>query len=78
MADAIESETFVIHNPNGTVSLDPWAGKTREQLKHRCGELCRALGEWQEIAMMLSEIGRDGLSEDQRNELDRLIEAYRD
>jgi hypothetical protein len=78
MTEDFSHETFVIHNPNGSVSLDPYARRTREELKRRCGELCRALDAWQWIAMTLSESGRDGLSQEQRSELDHLIEAYRD
>ena len=78
MSEDYSHETFVIHNPGGTVSLDPWFGKTRQELKTRCGQLSRALDRWQWIAMLLSEHGRSGLSQAQRDELDGLIKAYRD
>jgi hypothetical protein len=78
MGEDYSHETFVIHNPSGSVSLDPWFGKTREELKIRCGQLSRVVDRWQRIAMILSEHGRDGLSQEQRDELDGLIEAYRD
>lgn len=78
MSEIFEHETFAVHNSDGSVSLDPWARKTREQLKRRCGELCRALDDWQWIAMTLSEGGRDSLSPEQLSSLDRLIEAYKD
>lgn len=74
----IQKETFVINNPDGSVSLDAYAGQTREQLKRRCGELCMVVGEWQAIAMVLSEHGRDGLWPDAMKKLDDLIEAYKD
>lgn len=65
-------------HPDGTVSLDPYACKTRQELKNRCGELCHALSDWQMIAMTLSVKGRDDLSSEERDKLDRLIDAYRD
>lgn len=64
--------------PAGGVSLDPYARKNRLELKNRCSELCRALDDWQWIAMDLSEHGRGGLSPEQLGKLDRLIEAYKD
>jgi hypothetical protein len=78
MTDDFSHETYVVHNPGGGVSLDPWARKTRKELKSRCGELCQALNDWQWIAMALSEHGREGLSIEQRSKLDNLLEAYRD
>jgi hypothetical protein len=78
MSESFEHETFAVHNPDGSVSLDTWARKTREQLKTRCGELCRALDDWQWIAITLSEGGREALSPEQLSDLDRLIEAYKD
>lgn len=78
MSEKTERETFVINNEDGSVSLDPYAGKSREELKQRCGELCRALDDWQRIAMVLAEEGKDGLWPDARKELDDLIEAYKD
>lgn len=77
-SEDIKNESFAVHLPNGCVTLDPYARKTREELKRRCRELCRALDEWQTIAMIISERGRDGLEYEQRANLDRLIEAYRD
>jgi hypothetical protein len=78
MADEQEHETFVIRNTDGSVSLDPYAGKSREQLKMRCGELCRALDVWQHIAMSIAESGKEGLSPEELNKLNQLIEAYND
>lgn len=74
----IADETFVTNNPDGSISLDAYAGKTREELKERCRELVRAVSDWQMIAMGLHEYGRSGLSEDDLAKLDRLIEGYRD
>lgn len=53
-------------------------GATREQLKDRCRELCSAVMDWQMIAMVLADRGKDGLSVDDRTKLDNLIEAYND
>jgi len=78
MAASIEEETFVARNPNGSVSLDPWAGKSREQLKQRCGELCRSLDEWQRMAMTLFDRGRDGLLLEEQAKIKLLIDAYSD
>ena len=75
---AIAAETFVINNPDGSISLDAYAGKSRDELKMRCGELCRALGEWHFIAMALFEAGKDRLSDYQRDKIEKLIEAYKD
>lgn len=74
----ISAETYAVHNPDGSVSLDPYARKTRLELKNRCGELCRALNDWQWIAMDLSRGGREVLSAEQLAKLDNLIEAYSD
>lgn len=74
----ISKETFVVDNPDGSISLDAYAGKTREELKERCRDLVRAVDDWQMIAMHLHEYGRTGLSQDDKDKLDRLIEAYRD
>lgn len=71
-------ETFVTDHPDGSVSLDAYAGKTREELKQRCRELVQAVDCWQMIALHLHEYGRAGLSEDDLGKLDHLIEAYRD
>jgi hypothetical protein len=74
----ISAETYAVHNSDGSVSLDPYARKTRLELKNRCGELCHALDDWQWIAMTLSTNGRDALSSEQIGKLDGLIEAYKD
>ena len=71
-------ETFVINNPDGSISLDAYAGKSREDLKSQCREFCRAIDEWQMIAMVIAEHGTDGLSPEDKARLDNLIEAYRD
>lgn len=78
MGDPIESETFVVHNGDGSVSLDPWAKKTRRQLKQRCGELCHSLDQWQHIAMTLYDQGKDGLLLEERAKVELLIDAYSD
>ena len=74
----ISAETHAVHNPDGSVSLDPYARMTRRELKIKCGEMSHALGRWQRVAMKLSVNGRDSLLPEQRVELDNLIEAYQD
>ncbi len=74
----INQEKFVIDNPDGSVSLDPYAGMSREELKTNCGHLCCALDSWQHIAMTLYESGKERLSVDQTAKVTKLIEAYRD
>ena len=78
MTEAIENETFVINNPDGSISLDAYHGKSREELKERCGELCMALDEWQHIAMALAEHGKEGLSPADLAKVERMIDAYKD
>ncbi len=78
MSEATESETFVVTNPDGSFSLDPYAGKSRDDLKDHCRNLCSALTDWQQIAMLLHEGGKVSLSSEQREMVERLIEAYRD
>lgn len=78
MSGGIENETFVIHNADGSVSLDAYAGMTREELKAQCSVLCMALNEWQFIAMNLFENGKDRLPQQSRQKVERLIEAYSD
>jgi hypothetical protein len=75
---SIELETFVINNPDGSISLDAYAGKSRDELKEHCRELCMALGNWQMIAIVLAGRGKDGLRLEDRDKLERLIEAYQD
>lgn len=78
MSIAIEDETFVVHNDNGSVSLDPWAKKSREELKIRCGELSHALGQWQRMAMTLYDRGKDCLLLEEQAKIKLLIDAYSD
>lgn len=78
MTGAIETETYVVRNDDGSVSLDPWAGKSREELKRRCGELCRSLDQWQRFAMILFDQGKDGLLLEEQAQIKLLIEAYSD
>lgn len=78
MAQDIEKETFVINNADGSISLDAYAGQSREELKTRCRELCSSLSEWHTIAMVLAKHGKDGLWPEARKKVDDLIEAYRD
>lgn len=59
-------------------TLDIYQGWSRDRLKQRCLELCRAVDEWQHIAMVLSEHGPDGLPEDDRDRVRRLVLAYQD
>ena len=74
----IEQETFVVDNGDGSISLDPYAGKSRAELKTRCGELCRTLDRWQHIALVLSDGGIGALPAEWRDELLRLRSAYSD
>jgi hypothetical protein len=71
----IELETFVVHNPDNSVSLDPYAKMTREQLKTKCGQMSRALSKWQFLAM---DALQGTLDHDERTEILSLIEAYSD
>lgn len=78
MSKPIENEEWCSNNPDGGISLDPWAGMTRKALKERCGELTRALDEWYFIARIAAEEGKDSLPPHWRKKLDDMIEAYRD
>jgi uncharacterized protein YbgA (DUF1722 family) len=78
MSESFEHETFVTTNPDGSISLDAYAGKSREELKEKCRKLVRAVGEWQMIALHLAEYGKDSLSPEDRNRVETLLEAYRD
>ncbi|MEY9506905.1 hypothetical protein ABIE87_006463 [Bradyrhizobium diazoefficiens] len=57
---------------------DPYDGWTEQRLKGHCRRLGRALDNWQHIAMTLAEHGKDGLSQADRETVERLVEAYRD
>jgi hypothetical protein len=59
-------------------TLDIYEGWSQERLKQRCLELCRAVDEWQRIAMTVAEHGAAGLPDDDRFRLERLIKAYQD
>jgi hypothetical protein len=74
--DPTKAETFIVHNANGSFSLDPWAGKNRDELKQRCGELCRSLDEWQRLAMTLFNQGKDALSLEEQDKIRRLVAGY--
>jgi hypothetical protein len=78
MSNEFSHETFVTHNSNGSVSLDAWAGMSREELKARCSELLHAISNWQMIAMQLAEFGKDGLAPEDLTKVENLIEGYRD
>lgn len=74
-------ETFVINNPDGSISLDAYAGKSREELKQRCRELAMALNDWQFAAISAATDGANSLEsvrEPYRSKIAALIEAYRD
>jgi len=80
-SDAVSHESFVTTNPDGSVTLDAYAGKTREELKARCRELSMALNEWQFIAMETATAHGNCLSnvpEHARAKIANMIEAYRD
>lgn len=77
----IESETFVIDNPDSSISLDAYHGKTREELKEHCRELVAAVDEWQFAAMHAATEGGnslDNVREPHRSQIARLIDAYSD
>lgn len=74
----IEDEKWVTDNEDGSISLDAYAGWTRDRLKERCRELGSHLMRWQMIAMACYEGGKGGLSEDDRRKVESLIEAYSD
>lgn len=78
MSEGFEHETFVINNLDGSISLDAYAGQSREELKERCRKLVSAIGEWQMIALVLAEHGKDDLSPEDRKRVETLIDAYRD
>lgn len=81
MSEAGESEKFVIHNADGSVSLDAYAAMSRDELKERCRELCAAVGDWQFAAMAAATGGANSLEnirEPYRSQIARLIEAYED
>jgi hypothetical protein len=78
MIEDFSRETFVTNNPDGSISLDAYAGQSREELKEHCRKLVRAVGEWQMIALVLAEYGKDDLSPEDRNRVETLLEAYRD
>lgn len=78
MSEDFRHERFVTDNPDGSISLDAYAGKSRGELKEHCRELCRALVDWQMIAMQCYELGRNGLSEEDRIKVETLISAYSD
>lgn len=61
-----------------TFTLDPYKGWTIAQLKRRCRELCHAMSNDEMIILKLAERGIDGLSPDQRQRVERLIQAYED
>jgi len=78
VSEDFSHETFVINNSDGSMLLDAYAGKSREELKQHCRNLSRAVDEWQMIALQLAEHGKDDLSPEDRNRVETLIEAYRD
>ncbi len=77
----ISKEEFLIDNGDGSVSIDPYYGKTREELKTRCIELCRAISDLQFAAMFAAtDNGNDieNVREPYRSEIKKLIDAYKD
>lgn len=65
----------------GKILLDITQGKSRAELADDYLRCSRAAFHWQRIAMNLIEIAPDSvrkLPPSQREEIDRLIEAYRD
>ena len=78
----VSEEKFVTHHPDdNSVSLDPYAGLSREQLKKLCYELSRALTDWQFAAMSAAQDSGNNLEnvrEPYRSKIRELIEAYED
>jgi hypothetical protein len=77
----ISTETFVIDNPDGSISLDAYAGWTRERLKERCMELVMALSDWQFAAVCAATEGGNSIEnvrEPYRSKIQQTIDAYAD
>jgi hypothetical protein len=76
------NEKFVNHHPeNNSVSLDPNAGLSRDQLKKKCRVLSRALNDWQFAAMSAAQDNGNDLEnvrEPYRTKIREMIEAYSD
>ena len=60
--------------------IDPWAGKSEQELKERLGELLSECDRWQHIAMSLATNGGsiDALPNEWKQKLSKLISAYED
>lgn len=80
-ATKLAKEEFLTMNPDGSVTLDAYAGKTREELKHRCRDLASAVDRWQLAAMFAATGGTNSLDqvpEPYRSKIRKMIEAYSD
>lgn len=78
---AIADETWVTNNPDGSISLDAYAGKSRDELKDRCSELLMALEDWRFTAVSAATDGGntiENVREPYRSKIAQVIEAYSD
>lgn len=76
-----QKETFMTLNSDGSVSFDPYADKTRDELKARCAELIQSLGAWHVAAVYAAMSGGNRLEnvpEPYRSKIKRMIDAYGD
>lgn len=73
----IEDEQWITHHPDNSITLDAYAGMSREELKQRCRDLCINLDLWRFIAMEVYRSGPD-LPAHYRKKLDALVATYED
>jgi hypothetical protein len=81
VSEDFSHEKFATDNPDGSMSLDAYAGWSREELKRHCRRLSRSLDGWQFSAMFAATDGANSLenvSEPHRSKIANLIEAYSD
>ena len=74
-------EQWVTDNGDGSVTLDTYAGWSRDKLKQRCRELCRAVDKWQFAAMHAATNGSNSIEQVQepyRSHVANMIDAYSD
>jgi len=75
------SEQFATQQPDGSVRLDAYAGKTREELKAQCRKLSMVLMDWQFTAANAAIAGGnklENLPEPHFSKLRKFIDAYSD
>lgn len=73
----IEDEEWITHHADNRITLDAYAGMSREDLKQLCRDLCDNLDLWRFIAMEVYRSG-DKLPEHYRKKLDALVATYED